>query len=125
MSSTLKNRLGIVESITGPADKIRPMTSLELEWKQRIYEKLLQVLDLSLLNSVDEEQARTQIREISMRLLVETAAPLSLGQRQFIVRRIEDEIMGHGPLEPLLADPTVSDILVNGSNNVYVERRGK
>src|SRR5262249_24517953 len=70
-------------------------------------------------------QARAQIREISMRLIVEAAAPLSLGQRQFIVRRIEDEVMGHGPLEPLLADPTVSDILVNGANQVYVERRGK
>jgi pilus assembly protein CpaF len=125
MSSTLKNRLGIVESIAGPTDRIRPMTPLELEWKQRIYDKLLQVLDLSLLSSVDEAQARTQIREISMRLIVEAAAPLSLGQRQFIVRRIEDEVMGHGPLEPLLADPTVSDILVNGADQVYVERRGK
>ena len=125
MSSTLKSRLGMVESIAGPSDRIRPMTSLELEWKQRTYEKLLQVLDLSLLNSVDEAQARGQIREISLRLLVEAAAPLSLGQRQFIVRRIEDEVMGHGPLEPLLADPTVSDILVNGAEQVFVERRGK
>jgi pilus assembly protein CpaF len=125
MSSTLKNRLGIVESIAGPTDRIRPMTPLELEWKTRIYDKLLQVLDLSLLSSVDEVQARTQIREISMRLIVEAAAPLSLGQRQFIVRRIEDEVMGHGPLEPLLADPTISDILVNGADQVYVERRGK
>jgi len=125
MSNTLKNRLGIVESIAGPADRIRPMTPLELEWKQRIYDKLLQVLDLSLLSSVDEVQARAQIREITMRLIVEAAAPLSLGQRQFIVRRIEDEVMGHGPLEPLLADPTISDILVNGADQVYVERRGK
>jgi pilus assembly protein CpaF len=125
MSSTLKNRLGIVESIAGPTDRIRPLTPLELEWKQRIYDKLLQVLDLSLLSSVDEVQARTQIREITMRLIVEAAAPLSLGQRQFIVRRIEDEVMGHGPLEPLLADPTISDILVNGADQVYVERRGK
>ncbi len=125
MSNTLKNRLGIVESITGPTDRIRPMTPLELEWKQRIYDKLLQVLDLSLLNSVDESQARNQIHEISLRLLVEAAAPLSLGQRQFIVRRIEDEVMGHGPLEPLLADNTVSDILVNGAEQVFVERRGK
>ncbi|MBS0417236.1 MAG: CpaF family protein [Proteobacteria bacterium] len=101
------------------------MTALELEWKQRTYDKLLQVLDLSLMGSVEDEQARSQIREIGLRLLVEAAAPLSLGQRQFIVRRIEDEVMGHGPLEPLLADPTISDILVNGADQVYVERRGK
>jgi pilus assembly protein CpaF len=125
MSTTLKSRLGIVESITGPADRIRPMTALELEWKQRTYDKLLQVMDLSLMNSVEDEQARSQIREIGLRLLVEAAAPLSLVQRQFIVRRIEDEVMGHGPLEPLLADPTVSDILVNGHDQVFVERRGK
>jgi pilus assembly protein CpaF len=101
------------------------MTAIEQEWKRKTYDKLLQVLDLSLLGSVEEAQARTQVRDVSMRLLLEAAAPLSLNQRQFIVRRIEDEVMGHGPLEPLLADPTVADILVNGCNNVYIERRGK
>jgi len=104
---------------------LRQMSALEVEWKQRIYDKLLQVLDLSLLGSVEEAKARSQIREISMRLLVEAAAPLSMVQRQFVVRRVEDEVMGYGPLEPLLADPTVSDILVNGAHQVYVERRGK
>jgi pilus assembly protein CpaF len=125
MNPTLKDRIGISESGADATDKIRSMSPLEQEWKQRIYDKLLQVLDLSLLASVDETQARSQIREISMRLIVEGAAPLTLPQRQFIVRRIEDEVLGHGPLEPLLADPTVSDILVNGAGNVYVERRGK
>ncbi len=125
MNAPLKNRLGIVEPIAAASDKLRSITPVELEWKQRIYEKLLQVLDLSLLGSVDEAQARAQIRDVSMRLIVEAAAPLSLAQRQLIVRRIEDEVMGHGPLEPLLADPTVSDILVNGYDQVYIERRGK
>jgi pilus assembly protein CpaF len=124
MNTTLKHRLGITASIAGATDKIRSLAPLEIEWKQRIHDKLLQVLDLSLLSSVDESQARSQIREISMRLIIEEGAPLSLGQRQFIVRRIEDEVLGHGPLEQLLADPTVSDILVNGCNHVYVERRG-
>jgi pilus assembly protein CpaF len=122
---SLKHRAGITESIAAAADKVRSLAPLELEWKQRIHDKLLQVLDLSLLSSVDETQARSQIREISMRLINEAAAPLSLGQRQFIVRRIEDEVLGHGPLEQLLADTTVSDILVNGAHQVYVERRGK
>jgi pilus assembly protein CpaF len=97
----------------------------EREWKQRIYERLLKVLDLSLLSSLEESAARSQIRDITARLLLEESAPLSLAQRQFVTRRIEDEVMGHGPLEPLLADPTVSDILVNGSQQVYIERRGK
>jgi pilus assembly protein CpaF len=124
-SATLKDRLGLAEAAVTPDEKMRPMTPLELEWKQRIYQKLLRVLDLSLISSIDEQQARAQIREITLKLITDELAPLSLTQRQFVVRRIEDEVLGHGPLEPLLADPTVSDILVNGANNVYVERRGK
>jgi len=124
-SATLKGRIGLAEAVAPPDEKMRPMTPLEVEWKQRIYQKLLKVLDLSLLSSIEEQQARAQIREISLKLITDELAPLSLTQRQFVVRRIEDEVLGHGPLEPLLADPTVSDILVNGSNNVYVERKGK
>ena len=104
---------------------MRQLSPTEREWKQRIYDRLLKVLDLSLLGSLEESAARHQIREITARLLLEESAPLSLAQRQFVTRRIEDEVMGHGPLEPLLADPTVSDILVNGSQQVYIERRGK
>ena len=106
-------------------EQTRQLSPTEREWKQRIYERLLKVLDLSLLGSLEENAARHQIREITARLLLEESAPLSLAQRQFVTRRIEDEVMGHGPLEPLLADPTVSDILVNGSQQVYIERRGK
>jgi pilus assembly protein CpaF len=106
-------------------EQMRPLSPTEREWKQRIYERLLKILDLSLLGSLDEHVARNQIREITTRLLLEESAPLSLAQRQFVTRRIEDEVLGLGPLEPLLADSSVSDILVNGSQQVYVERRGK
>ena len=106
-------------------EQMRQLSPTERAWKQRIYERLLKILDLSLLGSLEEHAARSQIREITTRLLLEESAPLSLAQRQFVTRRIEDEVMGHGPLEPLLADPTVSDILVNGSRQVYVERHGK
>src|SRR4029453_7027721 len=103
---------------------MRQLSPTEREWKQRIYDRLLKVLDLSLLGALEEGAARHQIREITARLLLEESAPLSLAQRQFLTRRIEDEVMGHGPLEPLLAHPTVSDILVNGSQQVYIERHG-
>jgi pilus assembly protein CpaF len=124
-ATTLKHRLGIVDTIAPAADKVRSLTPLEVEWKQRIHDKLLQVLDLSLVKSVGEAQARAQIREVGMRLIGEASVPLSLPQRQFVVRRIEDEVLGYGPLEQLLADPTVTDILVNGAEQVYVERGGK
>lgn len=101
------------------------LTDQELEWKQRINSKLLDILDLSLIETIGDEKARVEIREMANRLLADEGAPLSLRQRQSIVKCIEDEVLGLGPLEPLLADPTVSDILVNGHDTIYVERRGR
>ena len=107
------------------AERTRPLTEQETEWKQRINERLLSVLDLSLISTVEDESAREEIRGIVDRLLTEESAPLSRRQRQLIIDRIEDEVMGLGPLEPLLADNTISDILVNGYDTVYIERNGK
>lgn len=106
-------------------DRMRPLSPAEREWKEIIYQRLLKVLDLSLLGGVEDKDARRQIREVCESLIAEERAPLSIASRQRIIRRIEDEVLGLGPLEPLLADKTVSDILVNGARQVYVERRGK
>jgi pilus assembly protein CpaF len=123
--TSLKDRLGIESDSETTADRLRVLTPLELEWKQRIYDRLLEVADLTILGTLEKRKARTQIREITQRLFTEQGAPLALPQRQLLARRIEDEVLGLGPLEPLLSDPTVSDILVNGAKSVYVERRGK
>jgi pilus assembly protein CpaF len=104
---------------------VASMSDQELEWKQRINAKLLDILDLSLIETIGEDKARQEIRETANRLLAEESAPLSLRQRQAVVKCIEDEVMGLGPLEPLLADSTVSDILVNGHDTIFVERRGR
>jgi pilus assembly protein CpaF len=125
MNTSLKDRLGLDTEVESGPDRLRTLTLLELEWKRRIYDRLLEVADLTVLSSLEARQARTQIREIVQRLFTEQAAPLSLPQRQLLARRIEDEVLGLGPLEPLLGDPTVSDILVNGADSVYVERHGK
>lgn len=106
-------------------DRVRPLSASELEWKHRINERLLTVLDLSLLQTIDESKARNEIREIALQIIVEESAPLSVKQRTVVIQRIEDEVMGLGPLEPLLADKTISDILVNGAKSVYIERHGK
>ena len=124
-SISLKDRLGIEADSEAATDRYRMLSPLELEWKRRIYDRLLEVADLTLLASLDNLKARAQIREITTRLFQEQSAPLALPQRQLLARRIEDEVLGLGPLEPLLNDPTVSDILVNGAKSVYVERRGK
>jgi pilus assembly protein CpaF len=103
----------------------RSLTPAEVGWKMKIYQRLLEIMDLSLIGTLPEDQARAQIREISMRIMNEESVTLNLEQRQQVIRTIEDEVMGLGPLEPLLADSTISDVLVNGPNSVYVERRGK
>jgi pilus assembly protein CpaF len=125
MSATLKDRLGIETDADAGPDRLRMLTPLEQEWKQRIYDRLLEIADLTILAALEKPKARTQIRELTQRLFTEQGAPLALPQRQLLARRIEDEVLGLGPLEPLLSDPTISDILVNGANSVYVERRGK
>ena len=119
-NSTLENRPAVSDE-----DSDQALTASEVEWKQRINEKLLSILDLSLIETIGDEKARAQIRETANHLLAEASAPLSLRQRQRVVKGIEDEVLGLGPLEPLLADKTVSDILVNGYDTIYVERRGK
>ena len=107
------------------ADRMRPLSPAERECKELVYQRLLKVMDLSLISSLPEREARSQIRSISERLINEEQAPLGLASRQTIIKRVEDEVLGLGPLEPLLCDKGVSDILVNGPNQVYVERRGR
>ena len=101
------------------------VTPVEAEWREKIYQQLLKVMDLSLLDSLEQAEAVRQIRDICQRLLEEHSAPVSSASRQLIIKQITDEVLGLGPLEPLLADHTVSDILVNGHASVYVERFGK
>ncbi|MBO6852111.1 MAG: CpaF family protein [Marinobacter sp.] len=97
----------------------------ERAWKQKIHQKLMKVLDLSLLGTLGRVEAERQLSEIGQRLMAEESIPLSLSARQRILRQIQDDILGLGPLEPLLADSSISDILVNGSHCIYVERNGK
>lgn len=97
----------------------------DMEWQYRIFGDLLTMIDLSMIAQIDPEQAREQIRSIVDRLLTDYSAPVNARIRQAICKNIEDELLGLGPLEPLLQDPRVSDILINGHDKVFVERRGK
>ena len=108
---------------TGQA--LRAEEDQEAHWKQKIHQKLMKVLDLSLIGTLGREQALAQIQDIGQRLMAEESIPLSLVSRQRILKQIQDEILGLGPLEPLLADKSISDILVNGHDSIYVERNGK
>ncbi len=112
-------------TVEPPYETRSQLNPIDAEWREKIYQQLLKVMDLSLLDSLEPADATWQIREICQRLLDEHAAPVSAAGRQQIIKQITDEVLGLGPLEPLLADATVSDILVNGHASVYVERHGK
>ncbi|WP_415230384.1 CpaF family protein [Psychromonas sp.] len=97
----------------------------DLQIKQETFAKLLKMLDLSVLETLDDKNARAQITEICHQLLNDISRPLNLLSRQKIIKLIIDEVLGLGPLEALLADPSISDILVNNFDNIFVERFGK
>lgn len=118
------------QNSVAPAPRVEPLnlrmlSATEQEWKQRVHEKLLNVMDLGQISQLERKQVSAQIREITQRIMEEEAAPLNMGTRQYIAKLIEDDIVGLGVLEPLLAESSVSDILVNGYDKVYVERFGK
>jgi pilus assembly protein CpaF len=92
--------------------------------KAAIHRKLIQKLNLERLNEVNREDVRREVGQILEALVVGESAPMNLQERERLAQEVLDEVFGLGPLEPLLADPTVSDILVNTYKHVYIERKG-
>lgn len=97
------------------------------EIKTRIHDRLIDMIDLSILDTLSEKETRKEIAKVAEGLLWEEFqnAPLNLAERKRMLAEIQDEVIGLGPLEPYIKDPTVNDILVNGHRQVYVERSGK
>ena len=93
--------------------------------KMRIHQLLLSRIDLEAMEGLEPERLREELRLMVERLLTEENIVVNTAERRDLVRDIQHEMLGLGPIEPLLADPTVSDILINGSQQVYVERHGK
>src|SRR5499426_1872477 len=95
------------------------------ELKRLIHSKLVDKLDLSRVSDLDGDTLRREIRLVVERLCDTENPLLNRMERERLIDEVLDETFGFGPLEMLLKDPTVSDILVNGQHKVYVERRGK
>ncbi len=93
--------------------------------KSTVHQLLLTRLDLEAVEVMSPERLRQELSVMVERLLLEENVIVNAQERRNLVRDIQHEMMGLGPLEPLLADPTISDILVNGCKQVYVERRGQ
>jgi pilus assembly protein CpaF len=94
------------------------------EMKSALHRNLLSCIDLEKLNYLDDNHARNQILAVIRDLVSHSNTPLSASERERLSREVLDEVFGLGPLEPLLQDPTISDILVNTYSSVYVERGG-
>ncbi|PYS51349.1 MAG: pilus assembly protein CpaF [Acidobacteria bacterium] len=93
--------------------------------KNLVHKQLLEEIDLESLHRLDDETARTRVSESIRNLLHRQKTPLTQNERDQMVSEILRELFGLGPLDQLLADPTISDILINGSRVVYIERHGK
>ena len=92
--------------------------------KSAIHRRLIQKLNLDRLTEINREDVRREVAQILEALVVGESTPMNLQERERLAQEVLDEVFGLGPLEPLLADPTISDILVNGHKHVYIERKG-
>src|SRR6266446_2949965 len=95
------------------------------EIKSKIHHKLVNSLTAEQLKDLNKESVRGQIGSVVEKLIIDENLPMTLAERERVIEEILDEVFGLGPLEPLLKDPTISDILVNGFDNVYIERGGR
>jgi len=110
---------------TGKGTAGNPSLAGYHELKGRVHERVIEVLDLSAAAALDEESLKRELGRLIQRILTEEQVPLNMREKEQLVIDIQNEVLGYGPLEPLLNDPTISDILVNNFQNVYVERAGK
>ena len=105
----------------------RPATGAD-RWfgiKSKIHAKLLNSLSPDQLKALNKDGIREPVANVVERLVTEEGIPMTVTEREKLIEEVLDEVFGLGPLEPLLKDPTVSDIMVNGFDNVYVERGGR
>jgi pilus assembly protein CpaF len=124
-----------VRTVEKPAEAPQPVYSVQQkmsirrdeyqELKRTIHRRLLDALDLSILSEMEDDEVREQIRHVLAKLLEQAGVTFNRKERERCIQEIEDEVVGFGPLEPLLQDAEVSDILVNGAKQVYIEQRGK
>src|SRR5215813_741232 len=105
----------------------RPKSTLKPEYQElkfTLHRKLVDKINLEALATIDNQRVRSEVRQAVIALIDAEPTLLSSLEKQQISDEVLDEVFGLGPLEPLLQDPTISDILVNTYRQVYIERRG-
>ena len=95
------------------------------ELKARIHQRVLELMDLSVVASLDWRQLKPELTRLIEQILRQDQVLLNIRERDRLIEEVQNEVLGLGPLEPLLQDPSISDILVNTGKQIYVERSGK
>ena len=93
--------------------------------KERLHRQVIDSLDLSVVAKLDNDLLKIELTKLVQEMLEKESVPLSMKERESLISDIEHEVMGLGPLEPLVQDQSVNDILVNRADQIYVERAGK
>src|SRR6516164_9334256 len=108
-----------------PVAKVAPANTRHIALKVHLHEKLLTLLNLSVLDKITRDELRRELAPLVRTILTEDGIALNTIEYHQLVDEVLDEVLGLGPLEPYLKDPTVNDILVNTHKQVYVERAGR
>lgn len=114
----------LIDRLNSGGDKTPQSRNLD-DLRRRMHQQLIDRIDVVAVSQLDHDQLRTRLRDIVERMVHAEGINLSSVEREGIIVGVLDEITGLGPLEALLADDAISDILVNGPDTIYVERRGK
>jgi pilus assembly protein CpaF len=110
-----------------PAAAVEPASapSSWIDLKMRLHQRLLEMLNLAVIDKVSQPELRREVAAMVTEMLEQEQAALNAVEHKRMVEEIMDEVLGLGPLEPVLKDPTVTDIMCNGHEQVFVERRGR
>ena len=119
----IKERNG--NGATGALDEVLYGNQGFQEMKARLHRAIISRMDLTKLNNLTPDRVTAEVSRLAEDLLIAENTPLSLVERERLVSEVHDELFGLGPLEPLLADGSISDILVNSYANIFIERGGK
>jgi pilus assembly protein CpaF len=93
--------------------------------KRELFNAVIEIVDVVQLSKMDSAKARNEIRDVVNEIIVAKKVPMSLAERQELIEDICNDVLGYGPLEPLLARDDIADIMVNGDKNIFIEVKGK
>lgn len=119
--SKILSEAGIAKQALSPMHSFAPAY---IDLKLRLHQQMLENMNLSVIDKMPQEQIRREVGELVKELLAKESMPLNTTERTQLITDIFDEFIGLGPIEPLLKDPTVTDILVNTYSQVFLERGG-